>query len=202
MKTKIFLLLPIVAIIIQRCTCRKELGCAETIYSFTIAAKAYPDKDSINAGDTIWIELNESANVKDNGGNNIIDYSGAQNLGSAISFIELLGNNASRDAATDFRIKVVKGIETTNTNSNLYHEFLFTEENKFYVFKAAFIPQKKGIYRISMSNAANVFTSRNKCTKANFTINFKETNQHLYFNEMNFGVIVPLPNGGYCFKVK
>lgn len=38
-------------------TCRKD--CSRTDYSFEIAAKAYPDLDSIRVGDTVWVEVNE-----------------------------------------------------------------------------------------------------------------------------------------------
>lgn len=38
-------------------TCKCGTGCAEIKYSFNINCKAYPDKDSINVGDTIWIEI-------------------------------------------------------------------------------------------------------------------------------------------------
>jgi hypothetical protein len=53
-----------------------------------------------------------------------------------------------------------------------------------------------------VGNAANVYREGN-CSKANFSINFKNTNQHLYFNEVSFpGVILPPGGGIYLFKVK
>ncbi len=60
------------------------LGCAEARYSFELNVRAYPDKDSMAIGDTIWFEVNESARFKDIRSGEIIDYSGAENLGYAL----------------------------------------------------------------------------------------------------------------------
>lgn len=187
-------------IICSSSTCKKK--CAPTEYSFAINAKAYPDLDSIFIGDTLWIDLNEPVQLQNIQNNQIINYSGAVNLGTAISFIELLGNNQSRNAANDFNFFVLKGRMLTNSNATQIREFKFDEISGRFVFKIGIIPQRTGIFRLSLSNATNVYKLNDNCSKANFTINFKETNQHLYFNEWNYGVVVPLPNGGYCFKVK
>ncbi len=88
-------------------------------------------------------------------------YGGAENLGSAIGFDELLGNFKYRDAANDFNFSVVKGRETKNANANLFGEYLLDEINSIYVFKLGIIPRKTGIYRISLSNVANVYRRNN-----------------------------------------
>lgn len=53
-----------------------------------------------------------------------------------------------------------------------------------------------------VSNASNVFRKKN-CTKANFEINFKNTNQHLNLNKISFPD-VDLSEGRsvYLFRVE
>lgn len=200
MVTKLnILVILFVGIVSIASTCKKN--CTLVEYSFTINAKAYIDRDSIFVGDTVWVELNEPVQLLNQLNSQVINFSGAENLGTAIGFIELLGNSQSRNAANDFQIQVVKGVQLNNPNTTLIREYKFEETNGRYVFKIAIIPNRRGIYRLSLSNATNVYRKNDQCSKASFTINFKETNQHLYFNEWNYGVIVPLPNGGYCFKV-
>lgn len=181
--------------------CNKSFDCHNQVYSFEIGIKAYPDKDSINVDDTLWLEINEPTTFKDGFSGQMIDYNGTANLGSAIGFIELLGNSNSSECANNFDFILVKGSSVKNSNTNLIREYSFVELNSSYVFKLGVKPKKSGIYRISVSSAENVYRQSDKCTKASFKINFKLTNQHLYYNEQNFGVIVPLPNNGYCFKV-
>jgi len=181
-------------------TCKKN--CIRTDYSFTINTKAYPALDSIFINDTVWIELNEPTILQDALSGTSIDYSGAQNLGTAIAFDELLGNAQTGNAAMDFDLKLLQGTQVSNPNTTLIREFLFAEANGRYLFKLGIVPKRVGIFRIGLSNAANVYTTNNQCSRGGFTINFKETDQHLYFNQWNYGVTPSLPNGGYCFKVK
>ena len=182
-------------------TCRKN--CSQTNYSFEIGAKAYPDLDSIRVGDTVWIEVDEPVLLKNQNTNANVQFYGAVNLGTVISFIELEGNQLLANAANDFDLTLKKGLFVGNsTVPNLLREYLFVEENNAYVFKLGVIAQRAGIFRIGLSDAANVYRKGEECSKATFRINFKESNQHMYLNEQNFGVSMPLPNSSYCFKVK
>jgi len=183
-------------------TCKKHFGCAENVYSFQIGIKAYPDKDSIRIGDTIWIEINTPTQLKDIQSGRIINYSEAENLGSGISLAELIEKDSIKDAANDFSYILKKGISVDNPLINKVREFVFVEENNAFLFKIGVVPKKRGIYKMFVSNAANVYRKNDKCTKASFEINFENTNQHLYFNK----IVLPyynLPQGGgvYLFKV-
>jgi len=182
-------------------TCKKS-SCVNRGYSFSIGIKAYPDYDSIDIGDTIFLNLKEPVSLQELNSGNIINYTGAKNLGSVMGIGEMLGSGNERYAIGDFHYQLTKGIEVQSIDPNRFKEYLFTEENGFYLFKLAIIPQKIGIYRLGLSNAANVYTAENPCDRSGFMINFKQTNQHLYFNQWNFGVTPALPNGVYCFKVK
>lgn len=189
------------ALIFQKCTCTKN-GCFNELYSFEIFVKAYPDQDSIFINDTIWFEINESVMLKDMISNRTINFDKAANLGSAVAFGQLLGNSQEKDAVSDFNFVLVSGTETNSVNAARFKEYLFKEEQGRYLFRLGLVPKKSGVFRMGFSNAANVYRKDDNCTKANFKILFKETNQHLYFNDNNYNITTPLPSNMYCFKVK
>lgn len=66
------------------------------------------------------------------------------------------------------------------------------------------IPKDTGRYVITISDAVNVYRKNDKCTKASFSINFSQTNQHFYLlNEWRPDLILD-DNGKrhvYYFKV-
>jgi len=201
MFSRLVAIVSISAFIFQKCDCTKG-GCRDEVYSFEIFAKATPSLDSIVINDTIWFEVSESVNLKDQISNRIIDYRDAVNLGSAIGFDELLGNSQRKDAVTDFNFVLISGTEINSVNPARFKEYIFKEEANRYIFRLGLIPKRQGIFRMGFSDAANVYRKNEGCTKANFKIFFKETNQHLYFNDNNFNITTPLPSNMYCFKVK
>lgn len=190
----------ILAVALNFSTCTPRFDCANTTYNFEIGVKAYPDEDSIHVGDTIWFEINESTALKDIQSGKIIDYSGAINLGSAIGFGKYMGINNATEAANSFNYILITGILVNNPNTLQIREFLFVQQNDRYLFKLGIIPKEVGVFGVGFSNAANVYRKNDACTKANFTINFKGTNQHYYLNP-NFQGGPPPTGGDYYFKV-
>jgi hypothetical protein len=184
-------------------TCKKKFGCDETVYNFEICVKAYPDKDSIHIGDTIWIEANTATIFEDMPSGKMIDYSGAENLGSAIGFGQFLNRDSVIPAAGSFDYFLLKGVSVKNPNTTQIREYLFTEESNSYLFKLAVIPKQLGTYGIGVSNAANVYRKSDKCTKALFVINFCNTKQHFYLNPniTSLNTDTTKPNPSYYFKV-
>ena len=87
-----------------------------------------------------------------------------------------------------------------NPNTLQIREFQFVQQNDRYLFKLGIIPKEVGVFGVGFSNAANVYRKNDACTKANFTINFKGTNQHYYLNP-NFQGGPPPTGGDYYFKV-
>jgi hypothetical protein len=147
--------------------------------------KAYPDRDSINIGDTIWLEINEPTTMKDAINGAMIDYSKAANLSTTIGIAELISpNNGNTEGNAFFRFLLQNGNEVIRSDTNRFREYKFKESNDRYQFKVAVIPIKTGVYKLFIGCAANVFRDTDKCTKAGIGINFKSTNQHLYFNEI------------------
>lgn len=187
--------------------CGKKF-CANTTFNFRGSVKAYPDKDSIHINDTIWIELNTPTKLKDLTTGQMIDYSGAGNLGTAVTFYRLNGGTISDPgvipAANDFNIVIKEGSLVNNPQLERVREFLFIEENNLYKFKIGVLPKKRGLYSLGVSNAANVYRNSDECTKASFEMPFENTNQHLYLLEQSIpGQVVDglQATNGYYFKV-
>jgi|KBSMisStandDraft_5_1062788.scaffolds.fasta_scaffold668271_1 hypothetical protein len=203
-KINTILFLALVSIICECFLCNKSLDCREVSYNFDMGIKAYPDKDSIYIGDTLWLEVNETTILTDAQTGRAIDYSQASNLGTAIGIAELLSvNNLNVEGNSFFKFFVSIGREISRPDTNRFREYNFSEVNNKYQFKLGVIPQKQGIYKMFVSNASNIYRKNDNCTKANFGINFTATNQHLYFNEIVLpGVTLPAGGGIYLFKVK
>lgn len=189
-------------------TCNKRFDCSQTTYSFEAFYKAYPALDSIRIRDTLWIELNTSVQLNDLIQNQTIVYSDAENFGTAIGYVLITGgdllNPGVTPAANNFDNVLIKGMQLQSINPIQVREFLFVEENGSYNFKLGIVPKEKGLFMISVGNSTNVYTAKNKCDKANFSLTFKDTNQHLYLYEQSRpGYVLTSSDRGhlYVFKV-
>lgn len=185
-------------------TCKKGgFGCSNNIYNFNINVIAYPDNAKLSVGDTIWLEINSPKDFIDLPSNVKINYANAANLGSAIGFGEFIGKDSVLEAANFFDYILKQGIKVNNPSTSKIREYLFIEDQDKYLFRLGIIPKKPGIFGIGFSNAANVYRKNDKCTKAGFLINFKNTKQHYYLNpninSSNTDTIKP--TGSYYFKV-
>lgn len=208
MKTATLYYIISIALLSIYATCNKRLGCHEAIYSFEANYSIRPDADSIHVGDTVWLELNTSTKLINLYTNQLVDYSGAANFGTAIGYGQLLGGGVldpgGKPAADSFENVVVKGVSDHSLKPDQVRSFLFTEENGMYVFKLGIVPKAKGLFVIVPGNAVNVYTKKNKCVKANFSLTFKNTNQHLYLYEQSRPGYIPSEyerTHMYCFKV-
>lgn len=196
---KIFILLAGVITITSSCG---KLCLTDTAFNFQISVKAYPDRDSIRIGDTIWLEINAPTSLQDISSKKIVDYSGTENLGSAIGFERItIGNPIV--SANSFNYILITGIQVSNPNTTQIREFLFVQSNYSFAFKLGIIPKEKGVFGIGFSNAANVYRNSNKCTKALFQINFESTRQHYYLNPYinTTNTDTTKASGSYYFKV-
>ena len=130
----------------------------------------------------------------------MIDYSDAVNLGSAIGFFAYISKDSIVPSANSFNNVLLVGNIVSNPKENLIREYLFVDESNTFKFKLGVVPKQKGVFGVLFSNAANVYRKSDKCTKAGFTINFQNTNQHVY--------LLPaqpqdptIPSGAYFMKV-
>lgn len=184
MNVKSFVLLGI-AFLFVYATCNKRLDCHNAVYSFEAFFGVASDNDSIQLNDTIFLELNSPVILKDIVSGQNVDYSHAVNFGTDISFDKFLDNSGNiQYCASCFELELING---TFVPDDLLPErnkdYRFEEKNGEYVFKLAIIPKQKGTFSLGVGNAVNVYTSKNKCDKANFSLTFKNTNQHLYLYE-------------------
>ncbi len=195
------LVISLLALVVLSATTCKKFNCAESVYSFEAKAKILNAADSIII-DTIWLEIISPVIQRNFGTGETVNYSDATNLGTAIGFGEL-ALSSIKGAANDFIYLLEKGTVINNTNVNEIREYRFSEHASNYEFRLGVIPKRKGVFSIGLSNAVNVYRSNDKCTKANYTIYYTNTDQHLYFIKEIVGTE---PDAGakatYCFKVK
>lgn len=185
-------------------TCKKGgiFGCGESTIYFNVDGKVYPDKDSINIGDTIFIEVNIPTTLIDKN-NTSIDYSHASNLGTVMGFVKVV--NASpiklEDAVKDFYFILLSGREVASLKPQLLKEFLFQESRDHYLFSLAMIPKTSGTFSFNLENAANVMRNGKSCPKASFSFFLKNTtDQHYYLYPGGAGIT---PAGAdYYFYVR
>jgi hypothetical protein len=189
----------ITALLFIEANCTKfPIDCANTKYSFELPVKGFPNKDTIYVGDTIELNINEATIFKDGFTGEMIDYSGAENLGTALVFqyFDSTQNNWI-DAVDSFNFQLINGIELRKTK--LVIEYRFIEVTGRFQFKLFVLPQKSGLFRLFFSNSNNTFRSSDKCTKASFAINFTETNHNRHL----VGYTGPnVPGGDLNFYVK
>lgn len=166
-------------------SCGKNgIGCANTTYNFQIGENVVSSKDSIRIGDTIYLKVNTSTKLTDLQFGNVIDYSNATNLGNVIGLLRFLPARKEAGAINNFQLIMLKGSKVNSIDPSTNQEVLFGEENGNYKFSMAVIPKDTGRYVLTISNAANVYRKNDKCTKANFFIDFQGINQHFYLLQL------------------
>ncbi len=185
-------------------TCKKGgLGCANAIYSFNIPESVYPDKDSIKIGDTLFLNVNTPTLLADPVSGKMINYNNTANLGNVITILKFK-NNQTPGAVSDFDLKIINGFKVGSIEPSSEIEVTFAENNNAYTFLLSIVPKDTGRYVLTIGDAANVYRKNDKCTKANFNINFEQTNQHFYLLNL-WRPDLTLDNDGkrhvYYFKV-
>ena len=184
-KLKIVIIIIVIALISSCKSCKNTICADANNYSFNINVQAYPSKDSIQVGDTIWLESNSPTQLKDSLMGNVIDYSGAKNLGTLITLLQFGSGANVIGAIKNFNINAVKGARFGNsTDPSSNEEYLFIEENNSFKLKIAIIAKDTGRFVLSVSNAAGVYKSNDVCTKASFEIDFQNTDQHFYLLQL------------------
>ncbi len=205
MATKSFIIPAIlmIAVISINSTCQKQgLGCANTVYSFQIGVKVYPQTTNIHIGDTLWIEMTSPTSLIDTRSNKIVNYSGAANLGTVFGLDEIINKDSFRVAFNSFDYSLVLGKNVPNPASDI-RQYSYVEQNSKYLFKLGIIPKEKGVFGFGLSDAPNVYRLSDNCTKAGFQTSIENIYHHFYLNPVlnssNFDTT--RPSGGYYFIV-
>ncbi len=168
----------------------------------------YPEKDSINVGDTIWFTSFIPVQMMDTIMNQIIDYSGASNFRTQINFDLVSFTNPTAGAVDSFEYVPMKGSISTNPLSpHAAKTVVYTEQNGNYELSFGLVALKKGIYVVTVIDIEN---SRKNCSDAYITLTLSNINKHQHYLETIFypgspwGDNIPLieQTHSYCFKVK
>ena len=200
---KFLLIACIIAEFISITGCFKN--CKEVKYQFKMEESFFPEKDSINIGDTLWINSSHSTRFTDLLSNAQIDFSNS-NLSTNVRILNLPDTSQEVIGGIyDFDIIKSNGNEIGNDyipseNKNFY----FEEKNNIYLLSLGVIPKKKGIYCISVSNSIGIIQRKSGCEKADIEINNANVNRHLYFYQNFFHGLPPdeySKTHAYCFKV-
>lgn len=162
-----------------------------------------PTRDSINIGDTIFLNVTVPEKLIENANNSSIDFSSANNMVPNISFSSLKGVQSQTGALDSFIL--IKQVGSFSVNS-LLPEFsvsvIFDEQGGNYFFSLGCIAQKRGVYLITVSDIPDA--SKN-CTHAAISIVSNSSDSHLhYLKDIYYGggAILPIDSThSYCFKV-
>lgn len=165
-------------------TCKKGgiLGCNQN-FAFTINAKVYPDKDTVNVGDTIFAEVNFPDMLPDSLSSTTINLQGASGVTSDMGFVKLISDSpiVLADVVSDFDFKLINGKELTSSSPQLIKLYSFEETGSQFVFKLAIVPKDTGTFRFNLGAAAGVEEKSSTCPT--FTLNYllkNTTDQHYY----------------------
>jgi len=187
-------------------TCKKGgiLGCHES-FAYTIDAKVYPDKDTVNIGDTIFVEVNFPTTLTNSTPGEIANLNGASGIATDMGFVKLVNDSpiVLDNAVPDFNFKLIKGREVAPTkhDTTLIKSFFFEEANNMVLFKLAIIPKNIGTYSFNIGASPDVEEKNVICPT--FTLNYllrNTTDQHYYLYPGGAGVTPDAAD--YYFYVK
>lgn len=194
-------------IIIFGYSCKKPCLQNGVSHSFAITVNMNPGTDSIKIGDTIYLNSITSTTLIDVNTGQSINYNGADNLGTTLSFSELIpGVDTGKGAVADFQYFSINGKiynDPAIPNPTSFQQLKYQESNSSYILKVGIIAQKKGVYGVGIGDGLNV-TRKGSCDKAGFLISYANTNQHFYLHDQIYPS-QPLDNYGrlheFYFKV-
>jgi len=186
-------------------SCHKP--CNEPNYSFMVDESFFPQKDSINVGDTIFILSSFNKELTDTTTKKAIKFSNAENLVTALIISDISKfRDTQRGAIDSFSyFNLVGSIFTpTNTDTLSVKQLTYIETSSTYEIKIALIARKAGIYIFTIPDNPDVFRrNQPKCGTANFEILNRNTQQHLYLFENILGSLSRYDSThSYCVKVK
>lgn len=145
-----FFVVTIVLITVSNCSrsdCYRE-------YSFDFPVNIYPVNDTINIGDTLWIEINIANTIEDKETGEIVDISDLDL--HFVMFNSRYDNLYINNSIEDFDIYLTKGVfQVSPTRS-----FVAFENTNDKNFKMAIVPKTTGGQMLSITLPADVLNGR------------------------------------------
>ncbi len=176
---------------------------------FVLPVKVYPAKDTFKIGDTLWIEQEFSdqlANINSGKTYKLANFDFT--MGMSIDDLN------KPDFATYPNPKIVAFMGRIGGENG--NDFIHEYQNNIYRFKAAFIIERKGFYKIGFGGSpregkgsvSGITTCKNEYYDFDYTVNNKGDNN---YEMLQFSVANTFKNysldrfnkeGSYCFIVK
>lgn len=181
--------------------------CIQANYSFSYNALIYPEADTLHLGDSLFIQSTFPTNIQELQSGKTVDYENAI-IGSTLGLGELVeGDTIAKGAWRSFKYQALNGkIYKDNSipSPEFFMQIEFGELSGYYKLKVILIPQKSGIYVISLGNGLGKAKNKKNCDKATFEASISNTNHHEYhyFNWSNDGAYQEGLKRSYYFVVE
>lgn len=175
-------------VVFSECNCNiTSSPLCQRIFEFEIPLSLTPSNDTIQVGDTLWLESFIPNQLADKKTNEIVDVTGFDfKIRANISRMEI---ESTPDALNDFTfINIFGNVEllalSSITKSKIHYNFTGNSQN----LKVGLIPQKPGLYQISFYNLTmeieNVDITKNSECREDLVITYimndgKENNYYL-----------------------
>lgn len=188
--------------------CSGGLGSNQINLRFELPVKIYPAKDTFKVGDTMWIEQEFNDQLVNLNNNQTYKFENF-NFKASLSIHDL-----NVDGIYSYQNPlIIVYVGTSKGESGTSMDFEY--ENNKYHFKAAFIPNRKGLYMMNFGSAIGPKGADTKITECKneyyefFTITNGNTDNNY---EMMKNAVDPFykemtkekfyAGGGYCFYIK
>jgi hypothetical protein len=178
--------------------------CNEPDYNFSVFESFSPEKDSVNIGDTLYLNCEIPKMIRDNNTGQIINFSNLGNLGDNLVISDISKfSDAKRDAADSFSYINIYGKIYSDNNGARQLQFMETDSS--YRLKVGLILLKAGLYVFTIPDDTGVYRNGHlKCGVGNYAVLNSNVNKHLYLFEDLWGPIISTYDRyrSYCIKVK
>jgi hypothetical protein len=186
-------------------SCHKP--CNEPNYTFNVSAFFFPEKDTIDIGDTLWIKSIIPQLQRDVHSQKEINFSNAQNLGTTVIISDITKfRNPGRGAIDSFNfLKVFGNIYTEKGTDTLgVKQLSYVQTDSSYELKVGLVALKSGKYIFTIPDNPSVYRKgMEKCGLATFYILNQNINRHLYLFEDALGPLSEYDKAhSYCIKVR
>jgi hypothetical protein len=196
---KFCLLLLCIIIFIGGCT----KPCHEPDHNFSVFESFTPEKDSMQIGDTLYLNWEILKMQMDKNTGTLINFSNLGNLGDHLIISDINKfYDVKRDAADSFSFINIYGKIYSDDYGAKQLQFMETDSS--YRLKVGLILLKAGLYVFTIPDATGI--NRNghiKCGIGNYEVLNANMNKHLYLFENLSGPLSTYDrNRSYCLKVK